>query len=274
MQSKLDKLVVVILDGCRYDTAVAQLGFMNHLVEHQQASLLKVKSEMPSNSRPLYEVLMTGVPTYDNGIYSNYHAQRSKEWSLFELVKQAGGKTGAAAYHWYSELYNQAPYNILVDRIQHQEERLIQHGIFYSEDTYPDSHLFADANYLVNQYQPDFLVVHSMNIDDVGHKFTADSREYSAAVNRADSLLAICIPEWLQKGYQVVVTADHGMDEHGLHGGTLAAHREVPFYLISNKREQLQEDHFQQLLAAPLFCWLLGIAPSEKMSDIQVLMKG
>lgn len=92
MQSRLDKLIVVILDGCRYDTAVAQLGFMNHLVEHQQASLLKVKSELPSNSRPLYEVLMTGVPAYENGIYSNYHAQRSKEWSLFELVKEAGGK--------------------------------------------------------------------------------------------------------------------------------------------------------------------------------------
>ncbi|HGF8413090.1 TPA: alkaline phosphatase family protein, partial [Enterococcus faecium] len=86
MQSRLDKLIVVILDGCRYDTAVAQLGFMNHLVEHQQASLLKVKSELPSNSRPLYEVLMTGVPAYENGIYSNYHAQLSKEWSLFELV--------------------------------------------------------------------------------------------------------------------------------------------------------------------------------------------
>lgn len=274
MQSKLDKLIVVILDGCRYDTAVAQLGFMNHFVEHQQASLLKVKSEMPSNSRPLYEVLMTGVPTYENGIYSNYHAQRSKEWSLFELVKEAGGKTGAAAYHWYSELYNQAPYNILVDRMQNHEDRLIQHGIFYSEDSYPDSHLFADANYLVNQYQPDFLVVHSMNIDDVGHKFTADSHEYAAAVNRADSLLAICLPEWLQRGYQVVVTADHGMDEHGLHGGSLAAHREVPFYLISNKREQLKEESVPQLMAAPLFCWLLGIQPSEKMQDIQGLMKG
>ena len=162
----------------------------------------------------------------------------------------------------------------MVDRIQHQEERLIQHGIFYSEDTYPDSHLFADAHYLVNQYQPDFLVVHSMNIDDVGHKFTADSHEYAAAVNQADRLLAIYLPEWLQKGYQVVVTADHGMDAHGLHGGNLAAHREVPFYLISNKRQKLKEQTVPQLLAAPLFCWLLGIAPSEKMQDIQELMRG
>lgn len=274
MRNKLDKLIVVILDGCRYDTAVVQLGFMNHLVEHQRASLLKVKSEMPSNSRPLYEVLMTGVPTYENGIYSNYHAQRSKGRSMFELVKEAGGITGAAAYYWYSELYNQAPYNRLVDRIQHQEQRLIQHGIFYSEDTYPDSHLFADANHLVDQYQPDFLVVHSMNIDDVGHKFTAASREYAAAVNRADSLLTVYIPEWIHKGYQIVVTADHGMDEDGLHGGSLAAHREVPFYLISEKRTQLCKENLPQLAVAPLFCWLTGIHPSEKMSSMEAFVEG
>lgn len=274
MRNKLDKLIVIILDGCRYDTAVAQLGFMNHLVEHQRASLLKVKSEMPSNSRPLYEVLMTGVPTYENGIYSNYHAQRSKERSMFELVKEAGGITGAAAYYWYSELYNQAPYNRLVDRIQHQEQRLIQHGIFYSEDTYPDSHLFADANHLVDHYQPDFLVVHSMNIDDVGHKFTAASREYAAAVNRADSLLTVYIPEWRQKGYQIVVTADHGMDENGLHGGSLTAHREVPFYLISEKRTQLRKENLPQLAVAPLFCWLTGIHPSEKMSSMEAFVGG
>lgn len=77
-----------------------------------------------------------------------------------------------------------------------------------------------------------------------------------------------------KKGYQVVVTADHGMDAHGLHGGSLAAHREVPFYLISNKRQKLKEQTVPQLLAAPLFCWLLGIAPSEKMQDIQELMRG
>lgn len=274
MRNKIDKLIVVILDGCRYDTAVAQLGFMNHLVEHQRASLLRVKSEMPSNSRPLYEVLMTGVPTYENGIYSNYHAQRSKELSIFELVKKAGGTTGAAAYYWYSELYNQAPYNPLTDRIQHQEQRLIQHGIFYSDDTYPDSHLFADANHMVDQYQPDFLVVHSMNIDDVGHKFTAASREYAAVVNRADSLLSVYIPEWLHKGYQIVVTADHGMDEDGLHGGSLAAHREVPFYVISEKRTQLCKENLPQLAAASLFCWLTGIHPSEKMSSMEAFVGG
>ena len=78
------------------------------------------------------------------------------------------------------------------------------------------------------------MVVHSMNIDDVGHKFTSYSREYMAQVNIADNILGTIVPKWRDLGYQVIVTADHGMDEYGLHGGNLPQHREVPFYLLSN----------------------------------------
>lgn len=270
---QIEKLIVVILDGCRYDAAVDQLGFLNHLVEHKQGIFRQVQSEMPSNSRPLYEVLMTGVPTYQNQIHTNFSSVRSNQVSLFDLVKQNNGHTGAAAYHWYSELYNQAPYNFKMDRIQNQPDKGIQHGIFYSEDTYPDSHLFADAQYIIDQYAPEFMLVHSMNIDDVGHKFTAASKEYQSAVNLADILLGIFLPEWLKKGYQVVVTADHGMDEYGLHGGSRSAHREVPFYLFSSKQEKIKNITIKQLELAPLFCFLLGIEPATAMLDIAHLLE-
>jgi predicted AlkP superfamily pyrophosphatase or phosphodiesterase len=261
-----EKLILIVLDGCRYDTAIEQMGVMNHFVEHQQATLIKVIAEMPSNSRPLYEVLGTGVPSYRNGILTNGHVRRSQEISLFDLVKQAGGKTGAAAYYWQSELFNEAPYDITRHRIQHDENKAIQHGIFYSEDGYPDSHVFADANYLIQTYTPNFMLIHSMNIDDIGHKFTADSREYAAAVNHVDTILGMCLPEWLQLGYQILVTADHGMDNKGLHGGSLAAHREVPFFIFSTKfPENSGIRQMNQLEVAPLICNLLGIEASDKM---------
>ncbi|MGC6769388.1 alkaline phosphatase family protein [Enterococcus sp. LJL51] len=269
-----DKLILIILDGCRYDTAAAQCGFLNHLVEHNQAVLTKVQAEMPSNSRPLYEVLMTGVPTYKNGIYTNAYSQRSTQTSIFQLVKNSGGTTGAAAYYWYSELYNRAPYNIREDRIQQDADQQIQHGIFYSEDTYPDSHLFADANYIINSDSPDFLLVHSMNIDDIGHKYTAASKEYQWAVNQADNLLGEFIPAWLEKGYQIIVTADHGMDEFGLHGGNLAAHREVPLYIYSKKISRELPEIVKQLEIAPLICSLLGIKPSAEMVGLEIAVEG
>lgn len=261
-----EKLILVILDGCRYDVAMEQMGIMNHYVEHGQAHLIKVISETPSNSRPLYEVIQTGVPSYHNGILTNLHVQRSQEVSLFDLVKEAGGTTGAAAYYWQSELYNEAPYDIFSHRIQNDESKAIQHGIFYSEDHYPDSHVFADANHILQTYHPNYLLIHSMNIDDTGHKFTAMSKEYHAAVNFADFLLGTSLQRWLDDGYQVIVTADHGMDEYGLHGGTKKGHREVPMFIFSDrfpKNTGLKRMH--QLELAPLICQFLDLEPAPSM---------
>ena len=167
-----EKLLLLVLDGCRYDTAVEQMGILNHHVDYKQAQLIKVHAEMPSSSRPLYEVLATGVPSYRNGILTNADGQHSKELSIFDLVKAAGGSTAAAAHYWQSELFNQAPYEIKRDRIQHDHKKSIQHGIFYSENQYPDSHVFSDGHYLLHTYQPNLLLIHSMNIDAAGHRLS------------------------------------------------------------------------------------------------------
>ena len=87
-------------------------------------------SETPSNSRPLYEVLLTGVPTYENGIYTNYSVQRSKEKSIFSLAKEAGMTTAAAAYHWVSELYNRAPYSMFEDRSRMMKQKIFNMVFF------------------------------------------------------------------------------------------------------------------------------------------------
>lgn len=56
--------------------------------------------------------------------------------------------------------------NAVRDRFTNDPEQLIQHGIFYHQDTYPDSHLYLDAEWLRHHHDPDFLLVHSMNVDD------------------------------------------------------------------------------------------------------------
>lgn len=53
------KLIVVALDGLRYDAARRYLGYMEHMAEQGLAACHKVRSELPSLSRPLYEVSFT-----------------------------------------------------------------------------------------------------------------------------------------------------------------------------------------------------------------------
>ncbi|GGG54241.1 alkaline phosphatase family protein [Paenibacillus radicis (ex Gao et al. 2016)] len=268
------KLIVVVLDGLRYDAARKYLGYMEHLVEQGEVQCYRVRSELPSLSRPLYEVLLTGTPAARNGITANHIARLSYEQSVFHLATQAGLTTAAAAYHWVSELYNSAPFNPVTDRHQHDESKPIQHGAFYFEDHYPDSHLFADAEYLRTAYDPNFLYVHSMNIDDAGHKHGGEGKGYEAAVRTADGILATLVPLWQSHGYRIVVTSDHGMNAAGMHGGTEPEEREVPLYLWGQQPAVIPEsigkdEPLSQLLLAPLMCHYLGLDASEAMIRLE-----
>ncbi|EST12676.1 alkaline phosphatase family protein [Sporolactobacillus laevolacticus] len=265
-----NKLVFMMIDGLRLDKARLHMGFMEHLVEQKKAAFYQVHSQLPSLSRPMYELLLTGVVPAESQIVSNLSVQASKEESLFDLTSKNHLVNATASYYWVSELYEHAPFRIFQDRIQHHPDHPIQHGIFYMQDDYPDSHLLMDANYLLNTYAPDFLYIHSMNVDDAGHKFKPDSFEYCNKVAEIDNILSLCIPKWIEAGYQVIVTADHGMNPLGFHGGTSKEERHVPLYILSDKvaMEEHSDSFVSQLMIAPLACHLLQIEKSEKMQEL------
>lgn len=266
----MDKVILVILDGLNARTAHTYMGFLEHLIENQQCAAYTVRAELPAQSRPLYEVIQTGVPAHLNGIVSNGTVRRSKEKSVFQLAKEVGLKTGAASYHWVSELYNKAPFNPMTDRIQLDTDRNIQNGLFYYEDHYPDSHLIADGAFLIRDKQTDYTLLHSMNIDDTGHKFGLQSKEYVQAAVTMDAILSNYLMDWLEKGHQVVVTADHGMNEYFTHNGVTDDERKVPLYVFSTKvtAGDFRKTLVPQLQLAPLLCHLLGIEKSAAMQEL------
>jgi predicted AlkP superfamily pyrophosphatase or phosphodiesterase len=268
-----NRVVLIVVDALRFDTACSHMGYMQHLVERGVASRYEVRSEVPSLSRPLYETILTGTPPIIHGVTSNRTVRLSNQTSLFHLAQSSGKKTAAAAYYWVSELYNRAPFQHFEDRIQLDTDLPIENGLFYFEDHYPDSHLFAEAAWLMDQKKPDFLYIHPMNVDDDGHKFTADSKEYRNRVLAVDGLLSLFIPKCLEQGYEVIVTADHGMTNDGNHGGNTVEDRHVPMFVLSKLvKAGINEGVVSQLQVAPLVCRLLDIEPSEEM--VPLLLDG
>lgn len=67
-----NKVVLIVIDALRFDTACTHMGFLHHLVERQVAARYKVCSEVPSLSRPLYETILTGTPPYCTWCYQQY----------------------------------------------------------------------------------------------------------------------------------------------------------------------------------------------------------
>ncbi|HEY9641355.1 MAG TPA: alkaline phosphatase family protein [Coleofasciculaceae cyanobacterium] len=265
------QVILVILDGLRFDVAQSEMGFLGHLVETDQASFYKVRAELPTLSRPLYEVLLTGTSVSVNGITANEVARLSHQTSIFHLAVQHGLTTAAAAYHWFSELYNRYPFDRFTDREQHHLHLPIQHGKFYWEDGYPDSHLLADAEGLRQAWQPHFMLVHPMGLDDAGHRFGGTSKEYRSRAIATDSLLAQWLPRWISAGYDILITADHGMNPDGQHGGTLPDVRDTPLFCISPQIiPGTYLEGLSQLAIAPLICQLLDLPYSEQMCPIAV----
>lgn len=269
----MKKTIFVLLDGCTYDGAKESLGYLEHLIESKQGTKLKIKGELPSMSRPMYETLLTGCKAHEHLIVNNLISRKSKEENIFSLCKQNNLSTAAAAYHWISELHNKSPFNYIEDRIQLNSEGNIENGIFYYEDHYPDSHLFNDGEFLRKNFNPDFLFIHSMNIDDMGHKFGSHSEEYSSVISKVDTILGLYLPKWIEEGYNIIVTSDHGMNEKKNHGGNDYIQRYVPMYIFTNnkiiKKGDFTESEISQLIVAPLVCELLQIQPGKKMINIK-----
>ena len=262
------------MDACRYDTGTENAGYLEHLIDYGKGAKYRVRGELPSMSRPMYETSLTGLPSSVHGITHNQVVRPSAFPNVFSLCRQQGLVTAAAAYQWMSELYSRpGRFDPLRDRYQLSGEGSICHGIFYYEDQYPDTHLFGDGEFLRETYRPDFLLFHSMNVDYWGHQKGSASPEYTQAVATVMEQISLLLPRWQADGWQVVITADHGMNAMGMHGGPTADQRTIPLYIFSPRARagRFEEEEISQLNLAPLLCRLLELPPAQGMlTELQI----
>lgn len=261
------KVVLVLSDALRDDIAAERMGYLEHLVESKRATRYTVRGELPTLSRPMYETVHTGLTVSEHGVVSNQIVRRSTAPSVFEIAAQNGRTTAAAAYYWFSELYNRAPFDPVDDREVDDPSLLIQHGRFYMEDSYPDKELFLTAAALVRKFHPDYLLIHPMGMDYLGETYGSDTSQYRNNAIRQDMILANLIPEWLALGCAVLVTGDHGMGPDRSHGGTTPDVRNVPLYIIrpDGKGKGNTTKTVSQLQMAPTILRLMGLPIPKTM---------
>jgi hypothetical protein len=114
-----------------------------------------------------------------------------------------------------------------------------------------------------------------MDMDDLGHKYGAESSEYRRNAVVQDVVLANLVPEWMERGYNVLVTGDHGMSADKMHGGGTPDLREVPVYLIRPgvPGEGDAGEVISQLQIAQTVCKLLGVPIPETMEQPPVVQR-
>lgn len=272
------KLIVVLIDGLRKDTADCCCGYLAGLVETGAARYYTVCSELPCLSRPLYETLFTGCIPVIDGSVTNASSQKAHLPSVFDVVHQAGGITAIAGYGWMCELFAHTPY----DPTRHKHlmpgnGSNVDAGWFYTRDDLPDEELFHEADWLINTHCPDFCVIHSMGVDEAGHisPLGGEDPAYSRAARNADRLLAERIPVWLAAGYQILVTADHGMGADRDHGGNVVSERHVPLWCMGDGFRAIfgAKDVLAQRGLARLMLEAMQLEAPESMRTWQVNLR-
>lgn len=245
------RLILVVVDGLRWDTALAYMPHLNGLVLSGKAARGQLQAGLPTLSRPCYETICTGISSEHHGITDNMVQRPSRFLSIFHCARTAGLTTGAAAYHWFNDLY----------------DRAIEHTDFYDSDDYPDADLFAAADRIEQIARPDLLLVHPMGVDTAGHRYGGESRQYRQAAAQIDRLLSPRVRRWLEDpGVTVLITSDHGMGADGTHGGDAPELTAVPFYAAGAQvRPGIVHATYHQTDIAPTVCRLLGVPPSPVM---------
>jgi predicted AlkP superfamily pyrophosphatase or phosphodiesterase len=267
------KVILVIMDGVGFDTAVSCCGFLEGMVELDRARRWRMRASLPTISAALYETLHTGLAPADHGIVGNEALRPSNRPNLFRIVRDAGGRTAAVAQAYFFTLYNGRAYDALADVEVDDESLPIQHARFYSMEGYgrinpcapAEIDLCAQLTLLLRRHDPHYALLHTCSADTLGHTYTGTSAEYREQTWRIDNALSRTLPHWLDMGYEVFVTADHGMNADGHHGGTDAVEREVAFYSFGSGKGPEPQSVLDQLSVAPTVLARIGLPVPDSM---------
>ena len=269
-----NKLLLIILDGVPYRNFRRLFGNLEGWVDAGDAQVWKHRATLPSISASCYASIHTGVAPAEHGCTGNGNVFRLKHSDVFAQTRAAGGITGAVAHSFWSEFFNRHPFDYVRDiEYDEPESSSINHGRFHTMTGYgaanqmtpSDVDLFATLTNLCLRFGLNYGMLHTCTLDSMGHRFFHDCQEMDHACFVMDEMLAPFIPKWRDAGYEVIVTADHGQDERGHHGGRGALQQETALYYFGEAKGPDADTVIDQLQLAPTILSRLGAEPASTM---------
>ena len=269
-----NKLLLIILDGVPYRNWRRLFGNLEGWVDSGDARVWKSRAVLPSISASCYASIHTGVAPAEHGCTGNGNVFRLKQKDIFAQTRAAGGVTGAVAHSFWSQFFNRHPFDYVRDiEYDEPESDTINHGRFHTMTGYglinqmtpSDVDLFATLTNLCHRFQLDYGMLHTCTLDSMGHRFFHDCQEMDHACAVMDEMLAPFIHQWLAAGYEIIVTADHGQDERGHHGGRGALQQEAALYYFGPAKGPSEDTVIDQLQLAPTILSRLGAPIADTM---------
>lgn len=200
--AETSRVVVVILDGLRYDVS-RQMHALGTLREHGADFELTVGQ--PSLSFPGWTAILSGAPQRVSGVVTNGFSRRVPVETLLDVAIAAGRRTVVVGPYALDRLYG--------------ARRADAHYFRDYTGTYLSSDLVAHTVDLAVRVHPEFVLLHLPDADEAGHASGGASKAYRDTAARLDTDISVLV-NYLQDGHTTFVfVADHGHTDAGGHGG-------------------------------------------------------
>ena len=269
-----NRLLLIILDGVPWRNWRRLFGNLEGWVQSGEARVWKHRAVLPSISASCYASIHTGVAPAEHGCTGNGNVFRLRHPDIFSQVRAGGGITGAVAHSFWSEFFNRAPFDMVRDiEYDEPESPTINHGRFHTMTGYGhnnqmtpcDLDLFATLTSLCQRFGLNYGMLHSCTLDSMGHRFRHDCAEMNHTCFVMDEMLAPFIHRWRAAGYEVIVTADHGQDDLGHHGGRCELQQDAALYYFGPAEGPPEDTVIDQLQLAPTILSRLGAPIPDTM---------
>lgn len=269
------KVLLIILDGVPWRNWRRLFGNLEGWVASGDAQVWKHRAVLPSISASCYASIHTGQTPQSHGCTGNGNVFYLDQPDVFSATRAAGGVTGAVAHSFWSEFFNRHPFDYVRDiEFDEPDNPAINHGRFHTMTGYgqanqmtpSDVDLFGTLTSLCKRFDLNYGMLHTCTLDSMGHRFFHESQEMDHACDVMDEMLAPFIPKWRAMGYEVIVTADHGQDERGHHGGTADLQRDSALYYFGPAKGPDADTVLDQLQLAPTILSRLGAPVPPSMT--------
>ncbi len=163
------RVILIVLDGLNHLVGHHAMGYLNALCEAGRGRYYTLSCELPAMSRPLYECLLTGDRPVDSGVVNNDVVRRSHGTSCLTWLagkasaRRRGLSLGKRALPRGALRPHAAPVSASAG-CRHPGRAFLLAGSLSGRPSIQRCEMLRQLN------DPDFLLVHSMNIDDAGHR--------------------------------------------------------------------------------------------------------
>lgn len=232
----------IVVDGLRRDAAETMT--VTRLLDAKGQCRISDQGSY-TVSRPEYALLSTGLEADRTGSRNNDSTAPLTAESIWQIAREEGLRvSGSSHLRWFSQLFP-AGFDRFVVSPEHEV------NVFTAEGVAKDP---LDVN-----------LFHPLYVDEQAHQHGAASREYDAAVKRADQEIAGLFTTIDFDRDLVLLTADHGHRDQGGHGGEQPEIKNVLLCVAgknvdaASPRGSSERASFDGRNTAPLLAVLLGL---------------